>query len=132
MSICIAGIVLTFLGNQFFHDFVNYFFIGSKYVMGAITLDIALIGNFIGVNYLYQKYRSMKMYGNHFGNTMNWKTVVALLLLIDFSLFVILYYLDLHIVAFYIVLIQIFIGVLVAGVTWLIVYTVQTWFDYIC
>ena len=73
--------------------------------MGAITLDIAIIGNFVGFNYLYQKYRSIKMHGNHFGNTMNWKTVVALLLLIDFSIFTILYYLDLHMVALYIVLI---------------------------
>jgi hypothetical protein len=73
--------------------------------MGAIAIDIGLLANFIGINYLYQKYRSMKLYGNHFGHTMNWKTVVALLLIIDLSIFSILYYLDLHMVALYIVLI---------------------------
>lgn len=96
--------VLTFLGNDFFQSFVNYFFLGSKYVMGAIIIDLVIIGNFVGVNYLYQKYRSIKMYGNHFGHTMNWKTVVALLLIIDISIFVILYTLDLHLIALYIVL----------------------------
>jgi hypothetical protein len=103
---------------------VNYFFIGSKYVLGAIVIDIFLIGNFIGCNYLFQKYRSFKTYGSHFGHTISWKTVVALLLLIDLSIFTLLYYLDLHMIALYIVLFELIAGVLVAGMTWLIVYTV--------
>lgn len=66
----------------------------------------------------------MRLYGSHLGHTMNWKTVVALLLLMDLTLFTILYYFDLHLIAVNIVLLEVVIGMVVAGVAWLVVYTV--------
>jgi len=56
MATCLSGVLLTFLGNQFVHAAVEFFLTAAKYVLGAITIDLFLIGNFIGANYLYQRY----------------------------------------------------------------------------
>jgi hypothetical protein len=91
MSMCLSGIVLTFLGNDIFHQFVGYFFVGVKYILLTFLVDFVLIGNFLLINQIFQKVRNQRMYGydNRMGSV---KYFVGALLVADIIVLLVFYY----------------------------------------
>ena len=90
MGICLVGVILTFLGNEVFHKFVSYFFVGLKYLLLGIFVDLLLIGNCLVVNHIIQKIRNHRIYG--FDNRMtNIKFIITALLFVDILLLVMFY-----------------------------------------
>ena len=131
MVICVSGIVLTFLGNDFFHQFVSYFFIGLKYVIGAVAIDLVIIGNYAAVNQFIERLRSFRLYGvNYHG--INPKMILAIMVFFDVMVLGLLYYLDLHMLFLFVVLVEVSIALFIIGTGFLIAYSVETWFEFIC
>ena len=87
---CLSGIVLTFLGNDIFHQFVGYFFVGVKYILLTFLVDFVLIGNFLLINQIFQKVRNQRMYGydNRMGSV---KLFVGALLVSDIIVLLVFY-----------------------------------------
>ena len=130
MSICICGIILTFLGNDVFHKFVSYFFVGLKYLLLTIFVDLILICNFLVINQLIQRIKNHRLYGyDHW--TSNIKVYISLLAFIDLLLLGLFYLLELYGLVFSIIIIEVLVAAVGALTVWVIVYSVETWFDYV-
>ena len=130
MTMCLSGIVLTFLGNDIFHQFVGYFFIGIKYLLLTFVVDLILIGNFLLINQIFQKIKNQRMYGdsNHLPSV---KYFLTALIVADIAILLIFYYLEMYTIIFWVIIAQATFAAFVALNVWLIVYSVETWFDYI-
>ena len=130
MCICICGIVLTFLGNDVFHKFVSYFFVGLKYILLTIFIDLILISNFLVINHIVQKIRNHRLYG--FDDRLsNIKFFIGALVFVDFLLMMIFYMVEIYGLIFSIIVIEVLVAALGALSVWMIVYSVETWFDYV-
>jgi hypothetical protein len=104
MSICLSGIVLTFLGNEIFHQFVSYFFVGLKYILLTIFVDLILISNFLVINHIIQKLRNSKIYAfdNKFSSV---KFIIGALVLVDALLLILFFLLELYVLIFWIIVV---------------------------
>lgn len=131
MSICLLGIILTFLGNDIFHQFVSYFFIGLKYILMTIFLDLIIISNVLVVNQIIQKVRYYHHYG-HSNRPSNVKYFIGGLVFVDALLLVGFYFLEIYSLIFWILVIEVSVCALGALMVWLVVHSIETWFDYIC
>ena len=130
MSMCIAGIILTFLGNDIFHQCVSYFFIGVKYILLTFVVDLILIGNFLLINHIFQKIRNQRIYG--YDNRMpSVRYFVGALIVVDIAILLFFYMLELYTLIFWVIIAQVTLAAFIALNVWLIVYSVETWFDYI-
>lgn len=104
MSICILGIILTFLGNDIFHSFVGYFFIGIKYLFLSLFIDLILISNFLVVNHIVQKIRNTRIYGYDYGQ-MSVKFMIAGLAVVDLALLGGFFYFELFTIIMWIIIV---------------------------
>jgi hypothetical protein len=104
MTICILGIILTFLGNDIFHAFVGYFFIGIKYLFFSVFVDLTLISNFLVINHIVQKIRNTRLYGYDNGQ-MSVKFMIAGLAIIDIAVLSIFFYFELYTIIMWILII---------------------------
>jgi len=127
---CLSGIVLTFLGNDIFHQCVGYFFVGIKYMLLTFVVDLILIGNFLLINHIVQKIRNQRMYG--YDNRMpSVKYFIGALIVVDIVLLLVFYLLEMYTLIFWVIIAQVALAAFVALNVWLVVYSVETWFDYI-
>jgi hypothetical protein len=131
MSICTLGIILTFLGNEVFHAFIALFFVGLKYLLLTLFIDLILISNFLMISHIVQKVRNIRIYGYDNGQ-IGIKFMITGLVGLDLMLLVALYFLEMYTIIGWILLIEAGIAAVGAIGVWLIIYSVETWFDYIC
>ena len=130
MGVCVGGIILTFLGNDVFHQFVSYFFVGLKYLLLTIFIDLIVISNFLVINHIVQKIRNHRIYG--FENRMsNVKFLIGALAFVNILLLTIFYWLEIYTLILTIIMVEVIVAAGVALMVWMIVYSVETWFDYI-
>ena len=127
-GICIAGIFLTLLGNDVFQRFVEYFFIGMRYLVHTLLLDAVIAINIFLINNLivhhynrpFYDYSKMKKFG------------VAGLVIFDLIVLAILYYLELLVESGVIILVEVSLVGLVAATVWFVMINIDTWFKFIC
>lgn len=131
MSICTLGIILTFLGNEVFHAFIALFFVGLKYLLLTLFIDLILISNFLMISHIVQKVRNIRIYGYDNGQ-IGIKFMITGLVGLDLMLLVALYFFEMYTIIGWILLIEAGIAAVGAIGVWLIIYSVETWFDYIC
>ena len=85
---------------------------------------------FLVVNHIIQKIRTNRIYGfeNRFSNV---KFIAGALIFVDVLLLLIFYSLEMYTLIFSIIIVEILIAAMGALSVWMIVYSVETWFDYI-
>lgn len=88
--ICVLGIALTFLGNQVFHAFVGYLFVGLKYILLSVFIDLVVIVNVLSINHIIQKIKNARIYGSD-SRPHGIKLMIIGLTIIDIALLVLFY-----------------------------------------
>lgn len=114
---------MTFLGNEIFHHFVSYLFVGLKYILITLVIDLIIISNILVINHIIQKVRNFRIY-HYEQRSNNIKYMIAILTVVDLVILGIFYGLDIYILIMWILLIEMSIAAIGALGVWLIVYSV--------
>lgn len=122
-----AGIFLTLLGNEIFQKFMGYFFVGMAYLLHSLLLDIAIAINIFIINNLIVKHYN-RLYSNPKSN----KWMMGGLVAFDLIVVLLLYYFELLLDSAIILIAEVSIIGVIALIVWMVIITVDTWFNYIC
>lgn len=117
------GLLLTSFGNDTFQWMMSVFFVGLKYLFQAVLIDLWLFGNFITVSH----YTS-----NRPNNT--YRSVLVLLtglLMANLAVGSLFYFTDTLYTLWIIFLAEGFIALVGAAIITAIIYTFETWFEFI-
>ena len=109
-----------------FHDLVELLFVVLKYILHTVVLDLLITINVVMVNHVMQKLMRPSYH------PLDIKWIIGALLLVDALMLLGAFYFELLWVSFIIVMVELAIAVVGALTIWGVIFTIETWFEYIC
>lgn len=123
----VIGVLLTFLGNDVFQMCMGAFFLGARYLLHAMILDILLAINVIVALQLINRHRQYHQQQHYLSSSV----LVVGLAVVDLVAGGVLVWVGLLWESGVILLVEIVILGVGAAAVWLIVFSIETWFDFI-
>ena len=97
-----------------------------KYILHTVVLDLLITINVVMVNHVMQKLMQPSYH------PLDIKWIIGALLLVDALMLLGAFYFELLWVSFIIVMVELAIAVVGALTIWGVIFTIETWFEYIC
>ena len=105
--------------------------IGFKYIFLALAIDLIIILNVVAVNQFIQRFQS-RYYNFHENNPRYYIIFTAAFLLGNLIVLAVLYQFEILYLCAIIIIVELSIAGIGALTVYAVVYSIETWFEYIC